>query len=375
MRKTSFLLLATFLIASVVLVSLSGTSTANTTPAQPMLPGLQQLDGLKVYFTQAHDEGSVYGRTAEDYLRFAGLLEALGAQVDVIYEWRAGVPADADMLVIGSPDASLGLVQVLRIWEYMQAGGAVLAFADPVTNQDGYANFASIFLDQFAFQLLPDMVGRFASSESPRRPPASTPDEDDAPASGDVATSGSFQFAFTTTWLDADHPITSDLDDPLWFSTARSIELVSPDVLDESIDLTVLAMTSTEFYGERGFADALLTGFAEHNIGTDSAFGSIPLALAYEDANTTMRMVLISDDDFASNGGGMGTSPTNSQSFLYPGNVRFLVNAVAWLTETEAETMSFPTPGPTPTITVTPSPTPTPTPEATATPAPESSGS
>jgi len=81
------------------------------------------------------------------------------------------------------------------------------------------------------------------------------------------------------------------------------------------------------------------------------------------------RIVLIGDREFATNGGGFETSPPYSGAFLYPGNVRFMLNAIAWLLDAEpvAGEVSFPEPGPTATPTLTPTPTPTPLPSPTPT--------
>ena len=77
----------------------------------------------------------------------------------------------------------------------------------------------------------------------------------------------------------------------------------------------------------------------------------------------------VGDREFATNGGGFETSPPYSGAFLYPGNVRFMLNAIAWLLDAEpvAGEVSFPEPGPTATPTLTPTPTPTPLPSPTPT--------
>ena len=55
-----------------------------------------------------------------------------------------------------------------------------------------------------------------------------------------------------------------------------------------------------------------------------------------------MRVVVIGDREFATNGFGLQTSPPNSPSFVYPGNVEFLLNAVAWLLEAEPVDLTLP---------------------------------
>ena len=129
------------------------------------------------------------------------------------------------------------------------------------------------------------------------------------------------------------------------------------------------------FYGEMGYADYLKTGTYEYNIGidtrgADTPRGPLALAVSFEDPKTGARLVVVGDRDFATNAGGFQTSPPGSASFLYPGNVRFMMNAVSWLLDAQNLQLSFPTPGPTPTASTTPLPTPTFTPSPTFTPTP-----
>jgi hypothetical protein len=153
----------------------------------------------------------------------------------------------------------------------------------------------------------------------------------------------------------------------LEFGVARSLEV---DASIQGFVVTPLVFTADTFYGEARFADYLANGAISFDIGQDTTFGVLPLAAAYQNDRTDSRMVLIGDREFATNGGGLRTSPPNSSGFIYPDNVRLLINTVTWLLDQESVASEFPTPGPTATVTITPSitPTRTPTPAVTATP-------
>ncbi len=129
-----------------------------------------------------------------------------------------------------------------------------------------------------------------------------------------------------------------------------------------------LVFTTDQFYGETEFALYLSEGTFDFNIGKDTTRGALPVAAAFENDKTNARIVVVGDREFATNGKGLQTSPSNSAGFLYPDNARFLINAVTWLLDSQPVDLAFPSPAPTGTATITPSPTPTytPSPEPTA---------
>jgi hypothetical protein len=172
---------------------------------------------------------------------------------------------------------------------------------------------------------------------------------------------------FTTSAFNVSHPIVQNLTGELEFSIARSLEV---DASIQGFVVTPLVFTEDTFYGEARFADYLADGSFAFDIGQDTTFGALPLVAAYQNDRTNSRVVVIADREFATNGGGLRTSPPNSSGFVYPDNVRLLINTTTWLLDQQMVEYEFPTPGPTATVTITPSITPsrTPTPAVTATP-------
>ncbi len=170
---------------------------------------------------------------------------------------------------------------------------------------------------------------------------------------------------FETSNVNQASAITQDLGGDLAFFTARSLDV---DASIQGFTVQPLVFSPNNYYGEMRYDQYLKDGSFEFNIGVDTARGALPLAASYSNDKTNVRIVLIGDREFATNGAGFQTSPPNSAGFVYPANVRFMLNAVTWLLDTAPVSVQFPTAGPTDTPTITPSPTPTYTPTPTETP-------
>ncbi len=164
---------------------------------------------------------------------------------------------------------------------------------------------------------------------------------------------------FTTTNFNTTSPITTGLEGGLAFFTARSLEV---DASIQGYQVIPLVFTSEQFYGETDFAQYLNDGSFQFDIGKDTTRSALPVAAAFKNDTTSARIVIVGDREFATNGAGLQTSPSNSAGFVYPDNARFLLNAVTWLLDQAPVDLAFPSPAPTATATITPSPTPTRTP-------------
>jgi len=277
-------------------------------------------------------------------------------------EWRTGFPTDADLIVIAGPVDDFTPDQIARLWPYLNNNGRLLLLADPTVPPVRALPAASGL-----FQLMWSDMGLRARSdvavvEASLRPLAAEGTEEASPdaSAGLVA-------EFAASDINRDHPITAGVDGPLVFFRARSLEF---DASLQGFEVQPLVYTDSGFYGESAFEAYLTDGTVQFNIGQDTTRGPLALAAAFTNPTTGSRMVVIGDREFATNGGAFVTSPPNTASFVYPDNVRFLLNSVTWLLETEAVDLTFPTPGPTATATITPSPTPTATSEAAETPTP-----
>lgn len=368
MRRKTLLILG--LIITITLGIMFGSR-----PSAQAQQGDTPSGDLKIYFTEANDEASRFDRSDIGLSRLGGLLERLGAQMYTL-EWRNNIPADADLIVIAGPTDDYTSEQTARLWAYLNNGGRLLILAEPIV--EGSFSFPQ---DQGLFELCwtdlsirgkEDVVvieGDMQTVPSP----VEEPDEEDttatlpAPEMIDVPVLIS---DLVVSNINTDHPITQGIEGELAFFGARSLEV---DTSFQITQVTALAFSDDGYYGETRYREYQDNGISEYLTEEDTLRGSLPLAAVAENPSTGTRIVLIGDRDFATNGGGLQTSPPNSPSFLYPANVQFLLNSIAWLLDTEAEDLSFPTPGntATPTVTSTPTLVPTETPISTPTAAPD----
>jgi hypothetical protein len=367
-RKTLFI---SGLILALTLSSII--SARPTAPAQAQ-EGETPSTTFKVYFTEANEEASRFDRSDNGLSRLAGLLERLGAELYTL-EWRNNIPSDADLIIVAGPTDDLAPEQTARLWVYLISGGRLLILAEPI----GEASFA-FPEDQGLFELCwtdlsirgkEDAVVTEGEMQTVPRPLEKGEEEPGAEATPDMIDVPVLITDLLVTNLNPDHPITSGIKGELAFFGARSLEV------DSSIQIAqvaALAYSNDNFYGETRFKEYQNNGVSEYLTEEDTLRGALPLAAVAENPNTGTRIVLIGDRDFATNGGGFKTSPPNSPSFLYPNNVQFMLNAIAWLLETETEYLAFPTPGPTATPTVTSTPTLIPTETPISTPTPASDG-
>jgi hypothetical protein len=357
MRMKLFGIAALLLVVGVVITLIRPVNQAR---ADNALQNIPRLEGVNIYFTEAGGEASRFDRGDAGISRFAGLLRQLGANLYTL-EWRTGFPTDADVIVIAGPQSDFTPDQIARLWAYVNNGGRLLLLANPVVETQRGAlpatsGFFQLMWADFGLRALGDLL-----INDQRGTDTDDPDG--------VIT------AFTTTNISTQHPITNGVEGELAFFGARSLEV---DASIQSFVVTPLVFADPDFYGETDFARFTREGVLEYNIGTDTPPGSRAVAGAFEDPRTNSRMVLIGDADFARNGAGFLTAPRYSAAFVYPSNVRLLVNAVSWLADAEPVTLTFPPPGPTETPTITPTPTetrtPTPDPQAVATATPSAGG-
>jgi len=301
-----------------------------------------RLDGVRIYFAESNKEASPFDRGDTGLSRLGGLLQNLGAQLYSL-DWRRDIPADADLVVIAGPWKDLGPDQTARLWAYLSGGGSLLLLVEPLvwgTTVDGAPVLEMndvLASDKGFFELTWANYGIRA--------------RDDIVVTESTAAGGDLLSDFTTTSVDANHAITAGLENELAFFGSRSVEF---DASVPTFHTTPLVFSGDNYYGESSYADYLQNHTAEFNVGVDTPRGFQALAVAAEDPTTAARIVLVGDREFATNGAGLQSSPPSSAGFLYPGNVRFLLNAVAWLVgadTSETVELAFPTPGPTATAT------------------------
>ncbi len=341
----------------------------------------EALAGVHIYFSDSSNEASIFDRSEEGLSRAAGLLQQLGAEVFSL-NWRIDIPEDADLIIIAGPSRDLSAEQMARLWVYLTRGGRLLLLAEPLvtSTSEGVITIEgnrALQSGRGFFELTWADFGVRGSDDVLIH-------EDEAVTSASREPS-ELIIDFEATARES-NIIEIDPDEPLAFFGARTIEF---DASIQPYRATALVTAPSEFYSETAFADFVETGILEFNLGSDERGGNLAVAVAVEHTPFNSRIILIGDRQFMTNGGGLQTSPPNSSNFVYPGNVQFALNSVAWLlgmepavsipggfsppapTATEAAPASPETtpeaaaPTNTPASTSSPSPTSSPEPEAT----------
>lgn len=337
--------------------------------ADVALQGVPRLDGYNIYFSEAFGEASRFDRSGAGVSRFAGLLQMLGANLYTL-EWRTGIPSDADLLVLIGPVQDIGPDETAWLWAYLQNGGRLLLITDPMVQGvralPAARGLMALMWTDMGLRGRDDVVVIEGDMREVMPPAQEAKAGEPTPEPPAPVAMPALAATFTTGALNGASPIANDVTGDLAFFVARSLE-VDETLRDAAV--TTLISSESNFYGETAYAAYLEQGLVEYNIGTDTTRSALALAASFEKPSTGTRVVLIGDREFATNTSGFQTSPPYSSAFLYPGNVRFMLNAVAWLLGAEpiAGELSFPAPAETATATITPSPTPIP---PTATPEP-----
>jgi hypothetical protein len=381
-------------LGGIVLLLLLSSGIGSRVQADQLLQDVPRLDGVNIYFTESGGEASRFDRSGAGLSRFAGLMRELGANLFTL-EWRTTFPTDADLIVIAGPTTDFTPDQTARLWSYVNNGGKLLLLANTTPEARGRVlpvngGLFGLMWTDMGIRALEDVVVIEGEPEplfvevTPTAPSEESEGETaEEEATDEASEAGESPATAPTPILEqvgerpvlvwqfvaenlTDHPIAAGLQGGIYFQGVRSLEV---DASIQGFDVTPLVFSEDDFYGETDFAGYLTNGTYAFNIGTDTTRGALPLAAAYSNDETGTRMVVIGDREVATNGGGFRSSPPNSPSFVYPDNVRFIINAVTWMLAAEPVAFEFPTPGPTATVTITPSPSATPAPTATATPA------
>lgn len=337
----------------------AGVTPPAAVQAELLLQDMPRLDGFNIYFTESQNEPSRFDRGDDGISRLAGLLQQQGANLFTL-EWRTGFPDDADLIIIAGPDGDFSAQQTARLWAYIRNGGRVLL----VTLTEGRSNGGPIGQNSGLFQLMWGEYGLRVRDDVVviERDRLGADDAVATTAEPEPTTRLISELIVPPDNFTGDHPILATIADPLVFFGTRSIEF---DASPQLPTVTPLVFTTEMFYGEARFQESVENNTVEFNIGQDTARGPLALAAALVDDRTNTRVVLLGDRDMLQNGRGFQTAPPNTAAFVFPGNVRFILNAVSWLLDAEPVTVDFPTPGPTATATITPTLRPTATPQPT----------
>jgi len=322
-------------LAAVAALIVAVAATSSPILASPPRQAVPRLDGVQIYFSEDNKEASPFDRSERGLSRLAGVLESLGATVNSL-DWRRDIPSDVDVVVIAAPVKDLDDWQSARLWVYLKNGGALLVLADPLTpatDADGNPTLEAnkaLRPDRGLFGLTWQDYGVMAREDVVVR-----------------ARGAQLSPDFETTDFAANQPIAQGLTAGVVFAGARSVQF------DGSIQNYValpLIFSDPAAYGESAYLDYLATGRSSVDPESDTPAGRLALAVASEDRASGSRLVVIGDGDFATNGGGLRTSPPYSAGFVYPGNLEFLLRALAWLVDADLSAtteLAFPTAAPT----------------------------
>lgn len=285
----------------------------------------------KVCFLSGHGERSIEDEnesTGGSGLKLLLEGEAYTTERVAIRITQPEVPADCDVLVVNGvavsgPQSDLHPEEIRAIQEYLDRGGRMLVMIDPWARvrQGGLQQdqFLPWLHRNFGIVVGEDMVVSPETGWSVEL----TPNTSAFPPMGP---DDEFRASFSQR-----HSITTDSDQPMVFAVARSVRL-EPKLPDGVVGSELLR-TPPSFYAETDVVALKETGKAYKS--PDEADGPVPVAVAVTtktdfqvgDTGQTRdaRIVVVGDSDFAS----------NAQLTVVPGNLNFILNAMAWLSENE----------------------------------------
>ncbi|NIA14076.1 MAG: hypothetical protein GWP08_08340 [Nitrospiraceae bacterium] len=285
----------------------------------------------KVCFLTGHGERSIDdpnesagGSTLKALLEGeAYRVERIGIRIT-----RPEIPADCDILVINGlavsgPRGDLHPEEIRAIQEYLDRGGRLLIMLDPLGRVSRAPNQVDQLLPWLAMRYGVVVGQNIAVSPEAGWTLDLTTDTSVFPGQDP---NDPFRACYNQT-----HRITVDSDQHMLFSVARSVGLA--ETMPARTVGSELLRSTPDFYGETDIETLKTTGEAFKT--PEELAGPLPLAVAVTakteelvgDTGMTRdaRIVVVGDSDFAS----------NAQLTVVPGNLNFVLNVFAWLSENE----------------------------------------
>ncbi|MBZ0299760.1 MAG: GldG family protein, partial [Anaerolineae bacterium] len=259
------------------------------------------LAGKNIYFSEAFKEASQFDRSDAGISRYAGLLRLMGANLFTL-EWRKGIPATADLVVIPGPTSDLAPDVAARLWAYIQRGGRVLLLVDAVDERGNPSR--ALPATKGLFELTWNDLGLHALDDvvvvegAVRTVDVTETDRDGNVTAQYSIDSPELSLGFETGLVSESHPITEGLDmgaspasgegdssdaalSQFVFWGARSLEIDAS--LQNQVVTPLIFVDQPNLYGETDYATYVRTnGAVEYNIGSDSARGPLILAASLE---------------------------------------------------------------------------------------------
>lgn len=280
----------------------------------------------KVAFLTGHGERRIEEAGGAGASLLADLLQRESYKVEsiAIKITEPMVPADADVLVINNPNNDLLPQEIHAIDEFIDRGGRVLLLVDPWARVNSPNNTGE--------QLRPWLSKRFGIevgsdvvvSEERQEALQVELNADSAPFAAQDRDTG-----FTGS-LNASHPITRGFDQAMLLQLCRTVAPVAK--APEKVAVAALLRTGPQFWAETDIVGLRETRKAQR--AEDETRGPLMLACAatYEtdvpiegaNRNKEGRIVVVGDSNLSANDG-----------IQVPGNLNFIMNTFAWLTESE----------------------------------------
>ncbi|MBI1319398.1 MAG: hypothetical protein GC168_10700 [Candidatus Hydrogenedens sp.] len=281
----------------------------------------------KVYYLTGHDERDL--QDSKTPAGAGGILEILTRESYQVEPLSIGtahptLPEDADILVVNNPKGDLRQDEIAALDDFVERGGRMLFLLDPWVRVDhGLAQreFLRPWLrERFGIAIDSDLVlsesgdNRFETKLDFDQTPYL--DIDEMPP----AYRGSYH---------AEHPITRGFDQLMAWQASRSVSVAEDK--PKNVAALEIVRTLPATWGETRLVELQKEGTAV--IDPDEAKGPLPLVVAaarereskVEDGRPRdARVVVIGNSSFAANG-----------QVTFPGNINFLLNAFAWLSESE----------------------------------------
>jgi len=248
-----------------------------------------------VYFLTGHGEYDPNEASENSYSMLKSTLISKNYQVELLnLQASPTIPENALAVIIAGPQVPVTQPEVALLKTFIENGGGGIYLSEPPAlfpQTDGQADPLADYLTE-SFGIL---FGNNIVIDPNIDPPL-------------IAISAGY----------GEHPTTEKLNRVnTLFPTARSVSLVPSD---EALTATSLVTTGANAWGE-----ADITSIESNQVSFDSATdlsGPVDLGVAYEDAMSGGRLVVIGDSDFASN-----------TYFAQLGNGDFAVNVIDWVSE------------------------------------------
>ncbi len=274
----------------------------------------------RLYFLTGHDEPPL-PTLSELTARLAE--ESYEVEEFAINVLDPQIPSDCNVLVINGPKGDLQLPEVKAIHEYLQRGGRMLVLLEPWrVISTGVEHFLPMLRQHYGIDVGTDIILSRAKSPQEMVLVVFTPNLGligvDAP---DIPRRGSYN---------EEHLITRGFDQNMVFSLSRSVNLmpelpegVIGDVLLYSLPGTWAETNLNQLFDERkaNLDEGDLKGPVGVAVAVTAHTG---VQVADSDRLRDTRIVAVGDQDFVSN-----------DKIRIVGHWNFLLNSLAWLTETE----------------------------------------